>query len=70
MELQIGKQYYTRNGLKTEPLRESNNGTNYKFEAVMYEPQHKTPSIRDWLPNGRYLTGEIQHGFDLVCEVE
>lgn len=70
MKLQIGKQYYTRNGLKTGPLRKSNNGTSYVFEATVNEPQHKTPSIRGWLPNGIYLANEIQHDLDLVLEAE
>lgn len=64
-----GKIYKTRNGLITNPLKESKNGTNYVLESEIKEPEHKTPSVRAWLKNGRFLISGIDHNLDLIEEI-
>jgi hypothetical protein len=71
MTLKEGKQYVTRSGLVTTPLSfDKNSGTNYRFEAMVKEPQHPTPSFMAWLRNGSYLTQTMEHELDLVEEFE
>ena len=67
--LKIGKKYKTRNGLITEPLIKSNNGTSYIFESKLNEPEFKSPSVREWLKNGKFLIAGHNHRLDLVEEI-
>jgi len=69
MEIFKGKTYKTRNGSITNPLKESNNGTNYVLESEIKEPEHETLSVRSWLKNGRFLISSIDHDLDLVEEI-
>jgi hypothetical protein len=69
IQLEIGKKYITRNGLVTEPLIKSNNGTRYFFESKLNEPEHSTPSICAWLGNGKFLASGVNHRLDLISEV-
>jgi hypothetical protein len=66
---QIGKRYTLRNGLTTSPLRKANNGTNYKFEADVDEPPHKTPSVLAWLKTGEYLFVGKENRYDIIKEL-
>lgn len=66
MPLKVGDICTLRNGLKTSPLRKSNNGTNYIFDADVQEPEHKTKSILSWKANGRFLTNTTDHRLDIV----
>jgi len=66
IKLIIGKTYTLRNGLKTSPLRKSNNGTNYRWEAEVNEPQHQTPSVMAWLASGRYLIAGVDNRYDII----
>ena len=68
--IEKGKRYRLRNGLETAEMTESNNGTNYKFEAEVKEPQHNTPSVYSWLGNGRYLNRHQESKFDIMSEIE
>ena len=68
--LKVGESYILRNGLKTGPIRVANNGTNYKFEANVKEPEHEDDSILAWLPNGRYLTNIQPNRYDVVRLLE
>ena len=53
---EIGKRYRLRNGCETGPMKfDKDCLTNYKFEANVYEPPHKSPSIMCWLNDGSYL---------------
>jgi len=70
MQIFKGKTYKTRNGLTTNPLKESNNGTKYILESEIKEPEHENLSVRAWLKNGRFLTSGIDHRLDLIEEVE
>jgi len=63
-----GKTYKTRNGLITNPLKESKNGTNYALESEIKEPEYSEPSICSWLKNGRFLTSSVDHDLDLIEE--
>jgi hypothetical protein len=69
IQLEIGKKYITRNGLITEPLIKSNNGTRYFFESKLNEPEFDTLSVRSWLGNGRFLTSNVNHSLDLISEI-
>ena len=64
--LKVGKKYKLRNGLKTGKMKRSNNGTSYKFSAVVKDPEHPTPSLLSWLPNGRYLLTGYVHKYDVI----
>lgn len=66
--VKVDKTYTLRNGLKTGPIRKSNNGTNYVWEAEVQEPEHKTPSVMSWKRYGAFLTGSL-HKFDIVEDV-
>ena len=68
MNIQIGKKYMLRNGLITDEIKLSNNGTNYAFQASLKEPEHSEKSILCWLKNGRYLTNFDDHAKDIVSE--
>ncbi len=67
--IEIGKKYLLRNGLKTQILKVANNGTNYKFEAEVKEECHKTNSIFAWKHNGKFVTDDINHKFDIIKEL-
>lgn len=64
-----GKKYQLRNGIKTEVLKKANNGTNYKFEAKVKEPQYDSFSVLSWKSNGRYLTDNKDHDKDIIKEL-
>ena len=67
MILEIGRRYRLRNGLVTGPLRfDADCGTSYKFEATVYEPPHKTPSIMCWLNSGSSLLRDREMTKDIV----
>lgn len=66
----VGKRYMLRNGMTTSPIRTSNNGTNYVFEADIYVPGYATPSVFSWLRNGSFLTVAESHRYDIVKEIE
>ncbi len=66
LKLKIGETYKLRNGLITSPLRKSNNGTNYKFEADVIEPHYEVPSIYSWKLNGRFLTDSVDNRYDII----
>jgi len=66
MALSIGKSYMLRCGLKTSPLRLSNNGTSYRFEAVVQETDQPTPSIFSYLANGRFVSEYVNHPMDII----
>ena len=68
MKLEKGKQYKTRSGLITDPLKIVDNGTSYRFESELKEPEYKTPSVRTWLVSGRFLTSDTNHKLDLIEE--
>lgn len=63
------KIYKTRNGLITNPLKESKNGTNYIFESEIKETEHESISVCSWLKNGSFLTSSIEHRLDLIEEI-
>ena len=67
-EIIIGKEYILRGGLKTGPIRKSNNGTNYIFEAEVKEPQHEDLSIVSWKQNGRFLIDTKDHNLDIILK--
>lgn len=69
MEIFKGKIYKTRNGLITNPLKESKNGTNYVLESEIKEPEHEGLSVRSWLKNGQFLISGIDHKLDLIEEI-
>jgi hypothetical protein len=69
MVLEIGKIYKLRNGLITEPIELSKNGTNYKFSAKVKEPQHKDKSVLSWMVNGKSLTNNIEYKYDIIEEI-
>lgn len=69
ISLKAGKKYVTRNGLITNPLTKSNNGTSYMFESKVNEPEFETPSVRCWLGNGKFLTSNVDHRLDLIAEI-
>ena len=65
VELKLGQEYLLRNGLKTGPLRYSNNGTMYIFEADI--PQEDgVIYIFAFKKNGKYLSDNINNRFDIV----
>lgn len=66
IKISVGKCYILRNGLTTNPVRKSDNGTSYKFSAEVYTHEHKNPSIFDWKINGRYLHDGINSPYDIV----
>jgi hypothetical protein len=68
LKIKVGRDYVTRSGIKVGPLKIANNGTNYKFEASVNEPEHETPSVRAWKENGRFLTDTTDHELDLIAE--
>jgi len=67
MNIQTGKKYILRNGLITDEVKMSNNGTNYRYEATVKEHEHKVKSVLCWLKNGSYLTND-EHAKDIVSE--
>jgi hypothetical protein len=66
MEIEIGKKYTLRNGLKTEEVEAANNGTNYIFKAKVKVPESDKPYVFHWKENGRYLRNETDHELDIV----
>jgi len=68
MNIEIGKKYVLRNGLITDEIKLSNNGTNYRIEAKVQEHDHKDKSVLCWLKNGHYLTNEYESAKDIVSE--
>jgi len=70
LKLEVGKKYILRNGLTTGPLRTATNGTSYKFEANVKEPEHTTDSIRAWLPSGKFLTEGVDNKYDIIDVVD
>ncbi len=69
MKLELSKKYVTRGGLVTGPLRRSNNGTNYTFEADVQEPGYPDKSVLSWLPDGYFLGEHTPHEYDLIREL-
>lgn len=67
MNIQIGKRYILRNGLITDEIKLSNNGTNYRIEAKVQEPGYKNKSVLSWLRNGSYGTVQ-EHPKDIIME--
>lgn len=67
-KIKVGEIYTLRNGLKTSPIRLANNGTNYRFEADVIEPEHNTPSVMQWLNTGKYLTNDTEHSKDILID--
>jgi len=67
MNIQTGKKYILRNGLITDEIKLSNNGTNYHFQAEVQDPGYKDKSVLCWLKNGSYLTND-EHAKDIVSE--
>ena len=64
---QINKRYVLRCGLNTGKLRYSNNGTNYKLEAIVkYDTLN---CVFSWLIDGSYLASDIQNRFDIIEEL-
>lgn len=70
INIKEGRRYVTRNGLITEPLRVANNGTNYKLESKLNEPEHETPTVWAWKMNGRALADNIDTRLDIVAEFQ
>lgn len=69
IQLEVGKRYVLRNGIVTGPLRIANNGTNYIYEAEIYEYEEQvTPYIPSWLKNGSRLHSTIENEYDIVKE--
>ena len=66
--LTVGKIYELRGGLKTSPLRKSNNGTNYIYEADVQEI-YPTPSILAWLGDGSFLDRRTDNPRDIVTQL-
>ena len=66
LKLQIGNRYLTRNGLETTPLRLSNNGTNYKYEAEITEPGSNKPTIASWREDGYFIHSDTPGRLDLI----
>ena len=67
VKLEIGKSYTLNNGLTTSPLRKSNNGTNYTFEAdVKRSLDDDEPSILSWLPTGKYVGANVESEYDII----
>lgn len=64
--LEIEKRYMLRNGLVTSPLRKSDNGTRYIFEADVIESSDGTPSVLSWLATGEYLSAATDNRYDIV----
>lgn len=64
--IKVGDICKLRNGLITEPIQMSSDGTNYVFEAKVTEPQHKEPSVLSWLKNGSALTRSKEHKHDII----
>ncbi len=64
--LKIGKRYILRNGIITEPIEKSKNGTSYRICASVKEPQFEKLSIMSWLENGKFLSSNIEHEHDIV----
>lgn len=68
LTIKAGREYVTRSGIKVGPLKVANNGTNYKFEASVNEPEYLTPSVRAWKESGRFSTDTTGHELDLIAE--
>jgi hypothetical protein len=68
--LKPGFRYVLRNGLVTSPLTRGSNGTNYRFEGEVQEPEYETPTKAAWLPRGRFLTNTFEHRLDIVAKHE
>ena len=63
-KLVIGECYNLRNGLKTSPLRYSNNSTNYIYEAEVI--QEASIDILAFKENGKYLADDIDNRYDII----
>jgi len=68
LKIEIGKRYVLRNGIITDKIKLSNNGTNYIYEATIQEPEYKDKSVACWLKNGSYLTTGHESQNDIVSE--
>jgi len=67
--IEVGKSYKLRNGLITSPIRKSNDGTNYIFEADVDEYPGKGLSVMSWLRNGSLLVRNREHKHDIIQEI-
>jgi hypothetical protein len=66
MNIDINKVYRTRSGLPVKELKiDDGDGTNYTVCGLVGDHSHYDA----WLPNGKYLTKNVEHEFDLI-EVE
>jgi hypothetical protein len=65
LKLVIGESYILRSGLQTGPLRLSNNGTNYIYEAEVKQ-QNDVIYIDSFLYNGKYLTKDLDNHNDII----
>jgi hypothetical protein len=66
LKIEIGKRYILRNGLVTEPIELSKNGTNYIYQAKVMEDGYTTPSVLSWLKDGVSLTRLKESKKDIV----
>ncbi len=64
LQIESGKSYLLRNGLKTGPLRMANNGTNYIYEADVVENDKKY--VFAFLKTGKFLTDTVDDEYDIV----
>lgn len=60
-EIKVGECYTLRNGLETGPIRISNNGTRYIYEADMEDG-----SILAWGKTGYFLLADLTHKYDIT----
>lgn len=65
LELILGNSYVLRNGLKTGPLRLSNNGPKYIYEADVVQ-ENGDVYVFQFLKNGNYLTEDINNRYDII----
>lgn len=66
IKIKIGSICVLRDGIITEPIEASNNGTNYKFEAKVLESGYKTKSVLYWLESGSFVTNSVKHKNDII----
>ena len=61
----IGECYTLRNGLKTSPIRYSNNNTKYIYEAEVIQ-EDDSIYVLAFKENGKYLADDIDNRYDII----
>ncbi len=67
LTIELGRKYKLRNGFITSPIRKARNGGDYKFEAVVREPNFTKASMFSWKSNGKFLTDQAEHIYDIIA---